>query len=602
MTGDDKHNNRQASSTVEAAEKHEQTLSDSSSTAASIHAAKVDKETAIAEDIGDSKTEHLDGNPISPDTNYDKAEGAVPGHDLDVELAAQPHDDDELNRISTRASARSRLSRVFSRNKRRGERERMPAAPIPLSDLAAGVVGWDSQDDPAMPLNFPQRKKWLIVGLLSGITLLTPFASSILAPGISSLNREFENDNSVVGTMTVSVYLLGYTIGPLFLAPLSELYGRRPILAAANVFFCSWLIGCALAPSIESLIVFRFFSGVGGAGCLTMGAGIIADVFRVDQRGTAIGMYTLGPLIGPTVGPVLGSWLSQTIGWRWDFWIVFIVSVIVVALYELFTTETNPRILMQQKVKRLRKELNRPNLRSCYDAPGTEKQSPTRVLINGLIRPTKMLFLSPTVFLTSLYLAFAYGTLYLLFTTIPTVFQKTYGWSVGITGLVYICLGLGNISGWAVITATSDRGVIKRTKANGGVFEPEMRLPLTIGFSFLLPITFFWYGWSTYYETHWIVPVIGLFPYSFGIIGLFMPLMTYLVDCFPMYAASAIAANTVFRSLVGMLLPLAGPAMYDNLGLGWGNTLLGFICVVMIPVPLLFLKFGHKLRKLGLQL
>lgn len=144
----------------------------------------------------------------------------------------------------------------------------MPAAPIPLSDLAAGVVGWESQDDPAMPLNFPQRKKWLIVGLLSGITLLTPFASSILAPGISSLNREFENNNSVVGTMTVSIYLLGYTIGPLFMAPLSELYGRRPILGAANVFFCAWLIGCALAPSIESLIVFRFFSGVGGAGCL----------------------------------------------------------------------------------------------------------------------------------------------------------------------------------------------------------------------------------------------------------------------------------------------------------------------------------------------
>ena len=119
-----------------------------------------------------------------------------------------------------------------------------------------------------MPLNFPSRKKWLIVGLLSGITLLTPFASSILAPGISALNREFGNTNQVVGAMTVSVYLLGYVIGPLFLAPLSELYGRRPVLCVANVFFCLWLIGCALAPSIESLIVFRFFSGIGGSGCL----------------------------------------------------------------------------------------------------------------------------------------------------------------------------------------------------------------------------------------------------------------------------------------------------------------------------------------------
>lgn len=131
-----------------------------------------------------------------------------------------------------------------------------------------GIVGWDSQDDPTMPLNFPSSKKWLIVSLLSGITVLTPFASSILAPGIGVVNKEFGNENDVLGTMTVSVYLLGYVIGPLFLAPLSELYGRRPVLTAANTFFCLWLIGCALAPSIESLIVFRFFSGIGGSGCL----------------------------------------------------------------------------------------------------------------------------------------------------------------------------------------------------------------------------------------------------------------------------------------------------------------------------------------------
>jgi MFS family permease len=137
-----------------------------------------------------------------------------------------------------------------------------------VSNLDEGIVGWESQDDPAMPLNFPTRKKWMIVGLLSAITLLTPFASSILAPGIGNVNREFGNTNQIVGTMTVSIYLLGYVIGPLFLAPLSELYGRRPVLGASNAFFCAWQIGCALAPSIESLIVFRFFSGIGGAGCL----------------------------------------------------------------------------------------------------------------------------------------------------------------------------------------------------------------------------------------------------------------------------------------------------------------------------------------------
>lgn len=451
-----------------------------------------------------------------------------------------------------------------------------------------------------MPLNFPNRKKYLILCLLSAITLLTPFASSILAPGITYLNRDFENDNEIVGAMTVSVYLLGYTVGPLFLAPLSEIYGRRVVLSAANWFFCAWQIGCALAPTIESLIVFRFLAGVGGAGCLTLGAGIIADMFRTDERGFAIGIVTLGPLIGPTVGPVIGGFVSQTIGWRWDFWIVLIISVVVCGLTELFNQETNPRVLIERKVKRLASESGRKDLRSCFETG--EQMSQKRILLNGLVRPTKMLFLSPLVFFVSIYIAFTYGTLYLLFTTIPLVFQETYGWSIGITGLIYICLGIGNMCGWAVVTATSDKGVVRRTKQNNGVFEPEMRLSLSIWASTLLPITFFWYGWTTHYHTHWIVPVIALFPFSFGIIGIFIPLTTYLIDCYPIYAASAIAANTVARSLAGMLLPLAGPSMYENLGLGWGNSLLGFICILMIPVPLLLGRYGARLRKMGLQL
>ncbi|KAK3302733.1 major facilitator superfamily domain-containing protein [Chaetomium strumarium] len=581
-------------------EKQKQTLSDSSSVVDSVEVVREEKQS-VQETQGQSRSDHRDGGYGAPDVDHEEAEASAPGHDLDVELA-QGNENPEIKRTSTRGSVKSKLSRVLSTVSRKKTRERIPYAPIPTSNLDEGIVGWESQDDPDMPLNFAKRKKWLIVGLLSVITLLTPFASSILAPGIGTVNNEFHNTNSIVGTMTVSIYLLGYVVGPLFLAPLSELYGRRPVLSIANWFFCLWQIGCALAPNISALIVFRFFAGVGGSGVLTLGAGVIADVFRADERGFAFGIYTLGPLLGPTAGPIIGSFVSQSIGWRWDFWIVFIVAVVIVGLTEIFNSETNPRILMQRKVKRLQKELNRTDLRSCYETPEAGQKSARRMLVDGLLRPTKMLFLSPIVFFVSLYIAFTYGTLYLLFTTIPVVFQQTYGWSLGITGLVYICLGLGNLAGWAVITYTSDRGVVKRTKANNGVFEPEFRLPLSTYFSLFLPPTFFWYGWSAFHKTHWIVPILGLFPFSFGIIGLFLPLTTYLVDCYPMYAASAIAANTVLRSLAGMLLPLAGPAMYENLGLGWGNSLLGFLCVVMIPVPLLLQRYGKRLRKMGLQL
>lgn len=323
---------------------------------------------------------------------------------------------------------------------------------------------------------------------------------------------------------------------------------------------------------------------------------MISDVFRTDERGFAMGIYTLGPLVGPTVGPLIGGYLAETIGWRWDFWIVLIVGVTVTVLTEIFNSETNPRVLMERKVVRLRKELGRDDLRSVYVSSGPQP-SPKRILLNGLTRPTKMLFLSPLVFFLSLYVAFTYGVLYLLFTTIPIVFEETYGWSVGASGLVYICLGAGNLVGWVIVTLRSDRDIVRRTRANNGVFEPEMRLLISIYFGSLLPITFFWYGWTTQAVDHWASAVFALFPFSVGIIGIFLPITTYLVDCYPMYAASAVAANTVLRSLVGMLLPLAGPSLYSALGLGWGNSLLGFLCIAMIPVPLLFLKFGARMRK-----
>ncbi|KAG6363877.1 hypothetical protein INS49_008980 [Diaporthe citri] len=534
------------------------------------------------------------------DLGNEAIEETVPGRDLDRQLS-RVRDIESLRRIESRGSIKSKVSRVFSVVSGRGRAKDGAGIrhdPLPQTSLGEGIVGWDGQDDPAMPLNFQPFRKWLLVGLLSTITLVTPFASSILSPGIASLMAEFGEAQQIVGSMTVSIYLLGYVVGPMVLAPMSEIYGRRPVLTAANVFFCCWQIGCALAPDISTLIVFRFFSGVGGAGCLTLGGAVIGDLFRPEQRGFAMGIWTFGPLIGPILGPLIGGFIAESIGWRWDFWIVLIVAVLITITIEVFNQETSHRIIIEKKVKRLRKETGRDDLRSCYDTTQGSKLSQKRILVNGLVRPLKMLVLSPIVLLLTIYISFTYGTLYLLFTTIPTVFQETYGFSTGLTGLVYLGLGTGTTLGWIVITLYSDKSVIKLAKANNGEFEPEMRLAMSIGFSWLLPITFFWYGWTAQYKVHWISPILSLIPYGCGIMGLFLPVTTYLVDCYPMYAAAAIAANTELRSLVGALLPLAGPPMYETLGLGWGNSLLGFLCALMIPLPIVFYKFGKKLRKM----
>ena len=311
---------------------------------------------------------------------------------------------------------------------------------------------------------------------------------------------------------------------------------------------------------------------------------MIADLFQADRRGLAMAIYSLGPLLGPAVGPISGGFIGERIGWRWVFWILLIGGSIITITIELSNRETNPRVLIQRKVKRLQKELNRPELRSCYDGSGPQLTS-SQILMNGISRPLKMLFLSPIIFLLSLYMAVVYGLLYLLYTTITSVFVETYHWQPDLCGLAYLGLAAGFLSGLFVVARISDSTVVRMTKANDGVFEPEMRLPACIFFACVIPITFFWYGWAVDKAVHWIVPIIGLIPFGFGMMGVFIPLQAYTIDSFPQFAASGIAALTVSRSLFGAFLPLAGPTMYGSLGLGWGNSALGFISIGLIPLP-----------------
>ena len=369
------------------------------------------------------------------------------------------------------------------------------------------------------------------------------------------------------------------------------------MLNVADIFFTAFNLGCALAPNLDALIVMRLLSGIGGSACLTIGSGMISDIYIPEQRGLAMAIYSVGILFGPILGPVLGGFIAQRAGWRWCFWVVFIVSAAITGALIVFNQETNPVVLIEKKTKRLRKELDRPELQNIYTHEKTTKHSPSAILLQGLIRPFKMLFRSPIVFLLSLYVAFVFGLLYLLFTTITGVYIQTYGWSPELCGLAFLGMGTGNFIGVIIVARTSDATIVRLAKRNKGVYEPEMRLPTTVFFGMLIPISFFWYGWATKAQVHWIVPIIGLIPFGTGLIGVLVPIQTYLIDAFPMYAASAIAAATTFRCLFGAVLPLAAPKMYDQLGLGWGNSLLGFIAVAMIPFPAFIFKYGGMIRK-----
>lgn len=151
--------------------------------------------------------------------------------------------------------------------------------------------------------------------------------------------------------------------------------------------------------------------------------------------------------------------------------------------------------------------------------------------------------------------------------------------------------------GLLLIMATNDRTIAKLTKRNNGVYEPEMRLPHCVFYASCVPISLFWYGWSTQEHVHWACPVVGLLLFGIGIIGIFIPVVTYLVDAFTPFAASAVAANRTAMSIMGAFLPLAGAPLYNALHYGVGNTVLAVIALVMTPLPVIFYKFGGTIRR-----
>lgn len=160
------------------------------------------------------------------------------------------------------------------------------------------IIDWDGPNDPANPMNWTSKKKWLVIALISAMTFATPLGSTIFAPGVPLVMREFNSTNTELAAFMVSVYILGFAFGPIIIAPLSELYGRVIVVHVSNLIFLIFTIACAVSSNLGMFITFRFFMGVFGSTPLTVGGGIIADLMPPEKRGGAMAIWALGPLMG----------------------------------------------------------------------------------------------------------------------------------------------------------------------------------------------------------------------------------------------------------------------------------------------------------------
>ncbi|KAF6824638.1 MFS multidrug transporter [Colletotrichum plurivorum] len=456
----------------------------------------------------------------------------------------------------------------------------------------SNLVDWDGPADPWNPLNWSAGMRYGQVVIVSLLSLVVNLAATMIAPGMEYVVRDIKITSQTVGTLSVTIYLLGFGLGPLVISSACEMHGRLIVYHVCNVLFIAFIIGTALSQTVPQLLVFRVLSGIAGSAPMTIGGGTIADVIPVEHRGPAGALFALGPLMGPVLGPVIGGFLSTREGWRWTFWLMAIMSGVMSIIALIFLRETHPNILLSRKAARLRQETGNPDLFSKLD----RRLTPSQILIGAFVRTGKLLIFSPIVLIMSLYVGLVFGLLYLLFTTITPVFQGVYGFGAEIVGLAYLGIGIGELCSLVIFGTLSDRVSSWRAKVEGRAV-PEHRLILMMCFAPVMTVGFFIYGWTAHYQVHWIAPIIGTFFIGFGAFFVILPAQIYLVDVFGSEAAaSALGANILLRCLFGAFLPLAGPKMYETLNYGWGNTLLGFLSLAFVPAPMLFYKFGGWLR------
>ncbi|KAG6001298.1 hypothetical protein E4U21_004512 [Claviceps maximensis] len=460
-------------------------------------------------------------------------------------------------------------------------------------------VGWEGgDDDPLCPRSFSRKRKWLITMIVSHVSLCVTCASSIYTTTYTQMEADFHNSR-IVSVLGLSTFVLGIAIGPMILSPLSEFYGRRPIYLAVWTAYLLFLIPQAVAKNVATIIICRFLDGFTGSAFLAVSGGTLSDLFARTELQAPMALFSASPFVGPSLGPVLGGFINYNVSWRWTYYVLLLWSGAVWVAIVMFVPETYHPVLLQNKARILRKQTGDDR----WTAPADKLQrSVARAIGQSLLRPFQLLVFEPMCLNLCLFSAILLGILYLFFGAFPLVFGVNHGFNAWQVGLSFIGILVGMVLGimtdplWHRIR----RRLVDRLETETGVegaSEPEFRLPPAILGSVLVPAGIFMFGWSSFAWVHWIVPIIGSTIFAFGNVLIFTSIFTFLVDAYPSYAASALAANAFVRCLFAAAFPLFGVQMYEKLGYPWASSLLAFLTVVMLPFPYMFFRYGKQIRK-----
>ncbi|KAI0118151.1 major facilitator superfamily domain-containing protein [Nemania sp. FL0031] len=459
-------------------------------------------------------------------------------------------------------------------------------------------VGWTDEDDPFNPKRWPTVTRLGSTFLVCVVAFFATSASSIDSVIIARAAAEF-GVSPIVESLATGLFLVGFGAGALLASPLSELVGRQPVYIVSLLIFEGWTIGSALSPNITAQLIFRFLMGVSSSAPLTVAGGSISDMWSPLERTFAFPFYAIPGFGGAVFGPIVGTWIGNdpNLTWRWVEWLTLILTGLCITLLFFLKRETFAPRILHLKAAAFRKYTGDARFKTSKEASDASEISV--ILKRNFGRPFQLCF-EPIVISFTVYLTINYIILFTFLDGYSYIFADVYGISENLSNTAFVGLLVGILLPTALLPWIYNSTVkqLQRDgdKGSGEMLNRENRLYFAMIGAPAVPIGLFWMAWTDYSFISIWSPIAASVLIGFGIVCVFMSANMYIIDCYEIYAASALTFNALTRYIAAGAFTVVGIPLYGNLGTHWTLTLLGAISTLAAPIPFVLFKWGPKVR------
>ncbi|KAK5779975.1 hypothetical protein RI543_002515 [Arxiozyma heterogenica] len=564
-------------------------------------------------DNDDIQIKQSDTNHQNINTGHNNLECNISnGNDAENSTDVEESISDNQPRLNKEIPANSdaqNSSLTLSNDEKKSFDENSPDEDEPIDPKS---LDWDGPGDMDNPHNWPSWKKWFTTMTAAFLCLVVSMGSSLYVCSVPELVARY-HINQTLALAGLTFYLLG--LSTVIGAPLSEVFGRKPIYVISLPLSCLFTMAVGLSSGHMRIILpCRFLAGAFASPAMSIASGTIMDIFDVDEMSVAMTFFCLAPFMGPIISPIIAGFACQYENWRWSQWILLFASGLIYP-FILLMPETHKGVILRKRAVKRKiklKEFTRED----------QKEFLKITLTITVFRPLKMLVVEPIVLVFSIYVAFIFAVLFAFFEAYPVIYRGVYLMDIGISGLPFLGIGLGLWLG-SLLYIIIDRKYLFPKAPEGtpdlahpvslrvtpyrGHRDPvtnellpinpeSLLLSCKIG-SIALPVALFWQAWTSRRDVQWMAPIAAGVPFGFGLILIFFSVIMYFSTCYPpLVVASAMAANNMLRYVMSSVFPLFTIQMYENMKIKWASTLFALICIVLVPTPWIFERWGSQLR------